>query len=167
MSGSTEAAHNLTWLTDAPDVKQASEESSAAAKEALIQYVRGQGVQHHQPMPECEPSSPSQDNICNLSYSELEDFDQDLVDLIANCQRHTRCCCLHSRNNQHKCSFGYPNPLQPDTALVMDAVLLTAGNDGTLFSCLHGVPKWTCSTVCLVSSTVLSMPPRVNLGHSH
>ena len=42
-------------------------------------------------------------------------------------------------------------------------VSLTAS---TPSSCLHGVPMWTCSTVCRVarsSSTVRSMQPRVNL----
>ena len=76
----------------------------------------------------------------NVPYSKVEDFDQDLSDLIATCQRHTRCSaayCLHTRNVQQKCRFGYPKPLQPETAVVMedeDLVLLTARNDGLINS---------------------------------
>ena len=79
-------------------------------------------------------------HICNRPYSEVEDFDQDLADLIATCQRHTRCSaayCLRTRNGQQKCRFGYPKRLQPETALVTedeDPVLLTARNDGLVNS---------------------------------
>ena len=102
--------HGLAWHPDAPDVKQAladSEETSAAAKEALIQYVDkivsttnpavlpdGSNV-NEAPPPKTNP------HICNRPYSEVEDFDQDLADLIATCQRHTRCsaaCVLAMAN---------------------------------------------------------------------
>ena len=141
--------HGLAWLPDAPDVEQVhadSEETSTAAKEALLQYVDkivsttnpavlpdGSNVDEAPP-PKTNP------HICNQPYSEVEDFDQDLADLIATCQRHTRCSaayCLHTRNGQQKCRFGYPKPLQPETALVMedeDPVLLTARNDGLINS---------------------------------
>ena len=141
--------HGLAWLPDAPDVKQAlstSEESSAAGKEAFIQYVdkvvsttnpavlpNGSNV-NEAPPPKTNP------HMCNLPYSEVKDFDQDLVDLIATCPRHTRCSaayCLRTRNNQQKCRFGYPKSLQPETALVTegeDPVLLTARNDGLINS---------------------------------
>ena len=45
--------------------------------------------------------------------------------------------CLHTSNGQQKCRFGYPKPLQPETALVMedeDPVLLTARNDSLINS---------------------------------
>ena len=141
--------HGLAWLPDAPDVKQAladSEEISTAAKEALLQYVDkivsttnpavlpdGSNVDEAPP-PKTNP------HICNQPYSEVEDFDQDLADLIATCQRHTRCSaayCLHTSNGQQKCRFGYPKPLQSETVLVMedeDPVLLTARNDGLINS---------------------------------
>ena len=70
----------------------------------------------------------------------VEDFDQDLADLIATCQRHTRCSasyCLRTRNGQQKCRFGYPKPLQSETTLITeddDNLLLTTRNDGLINS---------------------------------
>ena len=141
--------HGLAWLPDAPNVEEVlsnSDAISTAAKEALLQYVdkvvttvnpavlpNGSNVDEAPP-PKTNP------HICNLPYSEVEDFDQDLADLIATCQRHTRCSaayCLRTRNGQQKCRFGYPKPLQPETALVTeddDPVLLTARNDGLVNS---------------------------------
>ena len=47
------------------------------------------------------------------------------------------CSCLCTRNGQQKCRFGYPKPLQPETALITEdgePVLLTARNDGLINS---------------------------------
>ena len=124
-------------------VLNSSDNTSTAAKEELLQYVDkvvstinpavlpdGSNVDDAPP-PKTNP------HICNLPYSEVEDFDQDLADL---CQRHTRCSaayCLRTRNGQQKCRFGYPKHLQPETALVTeddDPVLLSARNDGLINS---------------------------------
>ena len=72
-------------------------------------------------------------------YQDVEDFGQDLADLIATCQRHTRCSaayCLRTRNGRQECRFGYPKPLQSQSALVIEEepVLLTARNDGMINS---------------------------------
>ena len=75
-----------------------------------------------------------------MPYSEVQNFEEDLSDLIATCQRHTCCSaayCLRTRNGQQKCRFGYPKPLQPETSLVTDdgdPVVLTARNDGLINS---------------------------------
>ena len=45
----------------------------------------GDNVQNDAPKPKTNP------HICNRSYGEITDLDMDLVDLIATCQRHTRC----------------------------------------------------------------------------
>ena len=53
-------------------------------------------------------------HICNLSYNDIEDYEQDLIQLIAACQCHTRCStayCLKTKNGQQSCRFGYPKPL--------------------------------------------------------
>ena len=34
-------------------------------------------------------------HICNQSYAEIEDFSQDLTDLVATCQQHTRCSAAY------------------------------------------------------------------------
>ena len=81
-------------------------------------------------------------HICNKWYSEVEDYQQDLNDLIATCQRHTRCSaayCLRTKNGVQKCRFDYPKPLQPETVIIRDdethePSLITARNDGLLNS---------------------------------
>ena len=82
------------------------------------------------------PAPKTHPHICNQPYADIEDFDQDLVDLVATCQRHTRCSaayCLRTRDGQQKCRFGYPKPLQPQTTILTEdgePTLLTARNDG-------------------------------------
>ena len=93
------------------------------------------------PLPKTNP------HICSKPYSEIEDYQQDLSDLIATCQRHTRCSaayCLRTSHGVQKCRFGYPKPLQPQTSLMLgdkendsedqEPVLLTARNDGLINS---------------------------------
>ena len=70
----------------------------------------------------------------------VDDLNQDLADLVATCQRHTRCLaayCLCTHNGQQKCRFGYPKPLQPETTLLTEdgePVLFTKRNDGLVNS---------------------------------
>ena len=87
------------------------------------------------------PAPKTDPHVCNQVYNEVEDFDQDLSDLIATCQRHTRCSaayCLRTHHGQQECRFGYPKPLQPRTAIVVEddsqPALLTARNDGMVNS---------------------------------
>ena len=74
-------------------------------------------------------------HICNKPYSEVDDLNQDLADLVT-CQRHTRCSAayyIYTHNGQQKCRFGYPKPLQPETTLVTEdgePALFTKRNDG-------------------------------------
>lgn len=83
------------------------------------------------------PSPQIQPHICNKPFSDIEDPSQDLINLVATCQRHTRCStayCLRKKNGQQSCCFGYPKPLQEDTANVVDDEtddldLVTARND--------------------------------------
>ena len=64
----------------------------------------------------------------------------DLVDLIATCQRHTRCSaayCLRKKKGKQECRFGYPKPLQQVTTITTengDPSLITARNDCLLNS---------------------------------
>ncbi len=53
-------------------------------------------------------------------YGEVTDMGEDLVDLIATCQRHTRCStsyCLMKKKGKQKCRFDFPKPLQPVTSV--------------------------------------------------
>ena len=85
------------WNTSWPD----------AAKEALIHYVdRIVSTTNPAVLPDGSnlDDAPSHDpHICNLPYAEVEDFNQDLADLVATCQRHTCCSaayCLRTCNGQ-------------------------------------------------------------------
>ena len=98
-----------TWLNNAPDVEQIltlSDESSASQKEELIKFIDsmvsttnpavlldGSNLDNAPP-PRVHP------HICSKSYTEVEDYQQDLIDLISTCQRHTRCSTsYYLRNN--------------------------------------------------------------------
>ena len=86
------------------------------------------------PLPKTNP------HICNKAYADVVNLSEDLSDLVATCQRHTRCSaayCLCIRDGQQKCRFDYPKPLQPNTVLITedgDPQLLTARNDGLVNS---------------------------------
>ena len=86
------------------------------------------------------PTPKTNPHISNKPYDRIEDFNQDLADLVATCQRHTCCSaayCLHTRDGQQKCRFGYPKRLQPETTLVIEdgePELLNARNDGLVNS---------------------------------
>ena len=105
--------HGLAWLEDAPNVETSDEPAdqindpgssqdgdrppTAACKQELLEYVNrtittinpavlpdGSNVADA-PLPKTNP------HICNKPYSDVTDYNQDLADLIATCQRHTRC----------------------------------------------------------------------------
>ena len=140
--------HGLAWFPDAPDVERvlASTDSSDAAKQELLQYVDrivttvNPAILPDGSNADAAPPPKTDPHICNKPYSEVEDFQQDLTDLVATCQRHTRCSaayCLRTRDGQQKCRFGYPKPLQPETTLSVEngePELLTARNDGLVNS---------------------------------
>ena len=85
------------------------------------------------PPPKIDP------HICNKVYGDIHDLDEDLADLVATCQRHTRCSaayCLRIKHGKQECHFGYPKPLQPNTAIITEEepTLITARYDGMINS---------------------------------
>ena len=132
--------HGLAWLPDTPDVQQLGNDSSDTLKEEIIKHADslvstinpavlpdGSNLSDA-PAPKVNP------HVCSISYQDIQDIDQDLADLVATCQRHTRCSasyCLRTKHGKQECGFGYPKPLQPDTAIVTEdePTLLTARND--------------------------------------
>ena len=91
------------------------------------------------PMVDDAPAPKTNPHICNKAYSEVTVFSDDLSDLIATCQRHTRCSeayCLRTRIGRQQCRLGYTKPLQPQTTMVVDEepTLLTACSDGMIIS---------------------------------
>lgn len=130
--------HSLPWLPNAPDIETIN--TSAETKPQLIEFIDSiigtinpaidiDGYnQNSAPMPQTNP------HICNISYN-VENYEQDLVHLIATCQPHTRCSpayCLRTKNGQQVCHFGYLKPLQRETVIneeYNDIEVLTKRND--------------------------------------
>ena len=139
--------HGLAWLPNAPDVTQllSSPDTTDAVKAEITRYADGiVSTCNPAVLPDGSnldnvPAPKTDPHVCNQVYGNIQDFDQDLADLVATCQRHTRCSaayCLRTRNGKQECRFGYPKPLQPHTAIVLEEepTLLTARNDGMVNS---------------------------------
>ena len=81
------------------------------------------------------PRAQTKPHVCNKPYANVKDINMDLVEMIATCQRHTRCSpayCLKKKKGVQECRFGYPKPLQPITTINMEGstpMLMTQRND--------------------------------------
>ena len=141
--------HGLAWLPNAPDMEQllsSPDIVSDTFKEEITKYADSIVSTCCNPavLPDGTnisdaPAPKSNSHICNTRYGDIHDFDQDLADLVATCQRHTRCSaayCLRTQNGRQECRFGYPKPLQPHTTIVMEdePTLLTSRSDGMVNS---------------------------------
>jgi len=119
--------HGLAWLRNAPDVEQIlSSPSNASQKDDLIKFIDSLVSKMNPavlsdgsnlgsaPLPTINP------HVCARSHSQIEDHQQDLLELIATCQRHTKCStnyCLRTKQGQQVCRFSYPKPLQDQTTI--------------------------------------------------
>ena len=133
--------HGLAWLPNAPNIEQAFASGSAdtVTTNNITQYIDSVVCTSNPAMcpGSVDTTCPPQTNphVCNKPFSEVEDYEQDLAELIATCQRHTRCSpahCLRMKNGKQVCRFGYPKPLQEETTLGMvdgELELNTARND--------------------------------------
>ena len=144
--------HGLAWLSDAPSVDQGVVQE-ASIQQQIAQYadkivstvnpaILEDGT--NAPLPQVDP------HVCNKPFDTVDDYEKDLKELIATCQRHTRCSpsyCLKGKNGEQQCRFGYPKPLQTHTTLSRtddsDIEVITKRNDPlivlTQFSFQHGV----------------------------
>ena len=133
--------HGLAWLRDAPNVQETVDQGDEFAKCELIKFIdKLVCTKNPAVLPDGSnlanaPSAKLDPHVCSQSYSQIEDYNSDLTDLVATCQRHTRCStsyCLRTKRGMQACRFGYPKPLQTDTAIVQEDgmyELLTARND--------------------------------------
>ena len=138
--------HGMAWLRNAPNVEAIMNDADMSQKEVLIRYVDnlvstwnpavlpdGSNL-HSASHPRTDP------HICSVPYTEVTDHHQDLNDLIATCQRHTRCSasyCLRNVNGQQVRRFGYPQQLQSETTVNTENEqheILTARNDSLINS---------------------------------
>ena len=134
----------MAWLRNAPNVEAIMDGGEMSQKQELIKYVDslvstwnpavlpdGSNL-HSDPHPRTDP------HICSVPCTEVTDHHQDLNDLIATCQRHTRCSasyCLRNVNGQQVCRFGYPQQLQSETTINSENEqheILTARNDSLI-----------------------------------
>ena len=132
--------HGLAWLPDTPDVEQLLVDTNDDLKEEIIKHAdRFVSTIHPAVLPDGSniadaPIPRVNPHIRNKMYRDIQDLDEDLADLVATCQQHTRCSaayCLRKKNGKQECWFGYPKPLQPHTAVAIEdePTLLTARND--------------------------------------
>ena len=85
--------HGLAWLSGAPDVEQIVADGADTAKEELIRYVDkivttlNPAILPDGSNTDDAPTPKTNPHICNKPYDRIEDFNQDLADLVATCQR--------------------------------------------------------------------------------
>lgn len=128
-NGSTEAAphvHGVAWLPNAPKLEEYDETGQEQNQAAIIQYIdslistNNPAISSDGSNADDAPRPQTNPHICNISYTDVTDFDDDLAKLIATCQRHTRCSttyCLRTKHGKQQCRFGYPKQIQLETML--------------------------------------------------
>uniref|UniRef100_A0A1X7VPM3 Helitron helicase-like domain-containing protein n=1 Tax=Amphimedon queenslandica TaxID=400682 RepID=A0A1X7VPM3_AMPQE len=139
--------HGLAWLPNAAiveDLLSSSPDLVESTKEKIIEYAdKIMSTINPAVLPDGSnvsdaPPAKVDSHICIKSYSKVTDFEEDMNDLTATCQRHTRCSgsyCLCTHNGKQECRFGYPKDLQTQTIITEEEpVILTACNDGMLNS---------------------------------
>ena len=149
LSGSPHV-HDLAWFSETPTVEQLLATNDDDDDDAIIdpaeEIVDGlvsttnPAIATDGSNAESAPPPKTNHHVCNKPYAEVEDFNLDLVDLIATYQRHTQCSaayCFRKKKGKQECRFGYPKPLQPATSIVTEdgePKVLTARNDSLLNS---------------------------------
>ena len=154
--------HGIAWFAGAPDVQQllAAEDYAdlLTGVEDIVSYADSivstinPAISIDGSNAENAPRAQTKPHVCNKPYANVKDINMDLVEMIATCQRHTRCspayCLKKKKKGVQECRFGYPKPLQPITTINMEGstpTLLTQRNDCLLNSynpvqlsaCLH------------------------------
>ena len=141
--------HGVAWFKNAPDMqKLLSTKDDADFLDAVEEITTYADRLVSTMNPAIAPDGSDADNAplprtrpqhaCNKPYAEVEDFQMDLIDLIATCQRHTKCkrdTCLRKKKGKLECRFDYPKDLQPVTTIVTkdgEPTLLTQRNDSLL-----------------------------------
>ena len=106
--------HGLAWLPQAPDVESllsSHDDVPDSGKAQVIKYAdslvstRNPAVLPDGSNIDSAPAPKTNPHVCNQVYGDVIDLDQDLADLVATCQRHTRCSaayCLRTRNGQQE-----------------------------------------------------------------
>ena len=137
--------HEIVWLQDAPNIENIMETSILTSQQLLIQYIdrtvstTNPSVSHDSSnISEAQPPQLTPD-VCNQPYLQVEDYQQELNDLIAACQRHTGSYCLRTVNGVRQCCFNFPKPLQSQAVVRNEddnneLTVNTARNDSLIYS---------------------------------
>ena len=165
--------HGIAWFADAPDVQHllAAEDYSdliggvenvTSYADSIVSTINpaismDRSNAENAPLPQTKP------HVCNKPYSEVEDIKMDLIELIATCQRHTRCspayCLKKKKKGVQECPILYPKPLQPVTTIDMEGgtpTLLTQRND-CLLNIYNPVQLSAC-TLCHETGSSTTLP---------
>ena len=98
--------HGLAWLSDAPVIEQGLIQESSKMHE-ITRYVNNAASTinpaiHENgsnaldaPLPQLDP------HVCNKSFAEIENYEKELKELIATCQRHTHCSPSYCSKTKH------------------------------------------------------------------
>ena len=141
--------HGLAWLPNAPDV----EKLLSTSDDTELQAAKEEITRNADSLVSTFNPAVCPDGIRQLGWCyPVEDWSTCLQqvlckchwlrprpDLVAACQRHTRCShayCLRTKNGHRQCRFGYRKPLQANTTIVLEdePTLLIARNDGLINS---------------------------------
>ena len=132
--------HGLAWLSNAPSIELGVVQE-ASMQQQITEYVdkivstvnpaifEDGSNASDAPLPQVDP------HVCNKPFDTVDDYEKDLKELIATCQRHTHSpsYCLKTKNGEQQCRFGYPKPLQIHTTLSRtddnDIEVVTKRND--------------------------------------
>lgn len=133
--------HGLAWLANSPDIEVLRAQGLSDETTQIVQHVNSVVTTINPAVLPDEsnisevPLAQVDPHICNKAYKDVADFDDDLAQLVATCQRHTRCSpayCLRETNGK-QCRFGYPKDIQLETNLELaedgEIKLTTVRND--------------------------------------
>ena len=135
--------HGLAWLENSPDIEALRHQGlDIEITQKIVQHANSVvSTTNPAVLPDGSniseaPHAQVDPHICNKAYKDVVDFGEDLAQLVATCQRHTRCSsayCLRENNGKQHCRFGYPKDIQLESSLELaedgEIKLTTARND--------------------------------------
>ena len=137
--------HGLAWLCNAPDVEKIFSDPNVSDedKQLVLKFIDSLVSTQNPALPQNNPDvsqapKPQTDpHVCNKSFFEAtQNITEDLIQLIATCERHTMCSeayCLRNVDGRQVCRFGFPKPLEHKSKADFnedgDLTLITSRND--------------------------------------
>ena len=109
--------HGIFWIDGAPDVTDLENASDEYLDEVIDYFSKLVEAWNPQPdviSPDTHP--------CRVSYQSIEDFEEDLAQLLLKVQMHSKCspdyCYKVNKNtNKRECRFKFPKPMQNNPSI--------------------------------------------------